>query len=416
MTASRNTQQRNTDRNGSAMMNWLLHLSVPVEFGAGCIERMPRYLGGARRALLVTGRTAMRAAGITDRICALLEKADCHVQVFEGITSDPEHTQIVEAAELAQRFGAEIIIGLGGGSAMDSAKAVAVAATHESPIMEYVLGGPRQITAATLPILAVSATSGTGSHVGRVAVLSDRSQGLKRALISDDLYPRAAFCDPEVLRTMPPEVTAATGWDAFAQALEGYLSQADNPMGKLCAQEAMRVIYRALPRAIQRGNDLNLRAQMAWGDTLAGISLATNAVITPHSLSMVLGGRYGITHGLGIASVMVACLEHARPGAIGKLANVARWLGCVDTADDETLADWAIQAIERFIVEIGLGRPVTGYGVLEADFPSIAQEVSTAFRLRLNADPVPPSTGDLERILRRSVARWNELGAADENG
>jgi alcohol dehydrogenase class IV len=396
-------------------MNWLLRLPVPVEFGAGCLGRLDKHLGGAWRALLVTGRHAMKAAGVTDRICGILAAAGCAAQVYEGISSDPNHDEIEAAADLARQFGAEIVIGCGGGSAMDAAKAVAVAATHPGPIMDYVLNGPRQITAATLPVIAISGTSGTGSHVGRVAVLSDRSRGMKRALISDYLYPCAAFCDAEVLRHMPPEVTAVTGFDAFAQALEGYLSRADNPMGKVCAQEALRVIYRALPEAIRNGDDLELRNRMAWGDTLAGISLATNAIITPHSFSMVLGGRYGITHAAGIASVTPACLENARPNAVARLAQVAGLLGCTEPLSEEALADWAIDAIERFIVAIGLGRPVTDYGVAEADFPAIALETRTAFGLRVDADPVPQDAAGLVRILRRSVARWKELAAADGN-
>jgi alcohol dehydrogenase class IV len=387
-----------------------------VEFGAGCLGRLDKHLGGARRALLVTGRHAMKAAGVTDRICSILAAAGCAAQVYEGISSDPNYDEIEAAAALARQSGAEIVIGCGGGSALDAAKAVAVAATHPGPVMDYVFNGPRTITAATLPILAISATSGTGSHVGRVAVLSDRSRGLKRSLISDCLYPRAAFCDAEVLCTMPPDVTAVAGFDAFAQALEGYLSRADNPLGKVCAQEALQVIYRTLPEAILHGADLALRHQMAWGDTLAGISLATNSIITPHSFSMILGGRHGITHAAGIASVTPACLENTRPNAVAKLAQVARLLGCAEPWREAALAAWAIDAIERFITAIGLGRPLTAYGVTEADFPAIALETRTAFGLRVDMDPTPQDAAGLERILRRSVARWNELGAADGNG
>jgi alcohol dehydrogenase len=183
-------------------------------------------------------------------------------------------------------------------------------------------------------------------------------------------------------------------------------------MGKLCAQEALRIIYRALPAAIDRGNDLELRDQMAWGDTLAGISLATNAIVTPHSFSMVLGGRYGITHARGIASVMPACLENSRPNAIGKLARVARLLGCNEPMGEEQLADWAILAVERFIVEIGLGESLTDCGVTDADFAAIAHETRTVFGGRIDSDPVPQDTDGLERILHRSVERWEELKEA----
>jgi len=217
------------------------------------------------------------------------------------------------------------------------------------------------------------------------------------------MYPKAAFCDPEILRTMPPEVTASTGFDAFAHALEGYLSSQENPMGNLCAREAMRIIHRILPEAIRRGNDLDLRSQMAWADTLAGVSLATNAFVIPHVIGMVLGGRYGITHGRAIACVTVACLKHSRKGAVAKLADIARLLGCTESGNEETLADWTIQAIERFLQSIGMDKTAADFGVPEADFPAIAEEVRSAFATRVDADPVPTDSAGLTEILRRSI-------------
>jgi alcohol dehydrogenase class IV len=186
-------------------------------------------------------------------------------------------------------------------------------------------------------VIAVPTTAGTGSEVTLGAVLDNPETHMKAALLSPYVYPRLALVDPELTCTMPPNVTA---------------------MGKVCAQEAMRVIYHALPAAIQRGDDPDLRSQMAWGDTLAGISLATNAIITPHSFSMILGGRYGITHGCATASVMAACLEHSRPGAVGTLAHVARLLGCDRPGSDDDLANWTIDAIECFIASMDLGRSV----------------------------------------------------------
>jgi alcohol dehydrogenase class IV len=385
--------------------SFALRLPVPVEFGAGCVEKVPAYLSGRRRALLVTGRHAMKKAGVTDSVRPILESAGIQCRLFDDLSAEPEHTEVEQAGAIARDFAADVVIGLGGGSAMDAAKAIAVAATHPGPIMDYILNGPRQITAATLPVLAITSTSGTGSHVGRVAVLSDRARKIKRALISDEIYPRAAFCDPRILRTMPPEVTAASGFDAFAQALEGFLSRADHPMGKLCAQESMRVIFRTLPEAVRNGGDLELRSRMAWGDTLGGISLATNAVVIPHVLAMVLGGRYGIPHGRAIATVMVACLKHSRAGCISDLAQVARLLGCQEHLSDEALADWAIEAIDRFIADLRLNRTILDYGVPEADLPSIAEETRTNFGLRIDVDPVPTDVAGLTQILRASISR-----------
>jgi len=376
-----------------------------VEFGSGSLAKLPTYLPGVQRALIVTGRRAMKKAGVTGRLCAVLDGAGIGHTVFDELSAEPEHTEIEAAGECARAMDAEVIIGCGGGSAIDAAKAVAVAATHPGPIMDYIVNGPRTITGVTLPIAAVSSTSGTGSHVGRVAVLSDRARRLKRALISDCLYPRAAICDPEILRTMPRDVTASSGFDAFAQALEGFLSRSENPLGNLCAEEAMRVIVDALPRALDRPDDLELRSRMAWGDTLAGISLATNAVVIPHVIGMVLGGRYGISHGRSIATVTGACLRHSRPGAVRKLAHVAGLLGCRDAADDETRADWAISAVEDFIARIGMRKNILEYGVPEADFDSIAAEVRADFSARVDADPVPTDAPGLAAILRDSVKR-----------
>jgi alcohol dehydrogenase len=269
--------------------------------------------------------------------------------------------------------------------------------------MDYIVNGPRPITDATLPIAAVSSTSGTGSHVGRVAVLSNRAKGIKRALISDCLYPRVAICDPEILRTMPREVTASTGFDAFAQALEGFLSRSENPLGNLCAEEAMRVIFETLPRVLEQPDDLELRNRMAWGDTLAGISLATNAVVIPHVIGMVLGGRYGISHGRSIATVTAACLRHSRPGAVSKLAHIADLLGCPVGSGEEARADWAIGAIEGFIARIGMDKNILEYGVPEADFDGIAAEVRANFGARVDSDPVPTDAAGLARILRASA-------------
>jgi alcohol dehydrogenase class IV len=166
----------------------------------------------------------------------------------------------------------------------------------------------------------------------------------------------------------------------------------------------MRAVFHALPQVLQRPDDPELRNRMAWGDTLAGISLATNAIVIPHVIAMVLGGRYGIVHGRAIAAVTVACLRHSRPGAVRKLSHIAGLLGCPAGCDDEARADWAIRAIEDFIARIGMTTNVREHGVSDADFPAIAAEVRADFGLRVDADPVPTDAPGLAAILRDSVA------------
>jgi alcohol dehydrogenase class IV len=385
--------------NVMAVVPWTLKLPVLVEFGQGSVRKLLDHLQGKKRVLLVTGRKAMRSIGVTGQLENLLSGGGIEHRVFDGISAEPDYREIELASAVAREIQAEAIVGCGGGSALDAAKAVAVAATHTGSIMDYILNGPRQVTAATLPIIAITATSGTGSHIGRVAVLSDTRRKIKRAIISDYVYPRAAIADPDILRFMPPDVTAVSGFDAFAQALEGYLSKSENPMGNLCACEAIRIIAQTLPNAVADGGNVELRAAMAWADTLQGVSLATNAVLTPHVIAMVLGGRYPIPHGRAIASVMVHCLRHSRPCATAKLADVARLMGCNATSD-EALADAAIDAIERFIAALGLNKRLRDYGIEPAEFRGIAEEVRKNFSLRLDADPVAKTVEDLEGILQ----------------
>jgi len=231
-------------------------------------------------------------------------------------------------------------------------------------------------------------------------VISDKNRRIKRILLSDYMYPRVAFCDPLILRNMPPDVTAATGFDAFAHALEGYISQIENPMGNLCAAEAMRIIIHTLPRAMAETDNLLLREQMAWADTLAGISLATNAILTPHVLSMIIGGRYGATHGPAIASVMSAWLKQLRKANVAKLTEVGNFLGgCRQETDEQKPADFAIEAIDRFIETIGLKRSPATYGLLQSDIEDICKEAKSDFAFRLEFDPLGPDEKKLAEIM-----------------
>ncbi|MHB9037964.1 MAG: iron-containing alcohol dehydrogenase family protein [Armatimonadota bacterium] len=386
------------------MKTWTMSLPVSVEFGAGCIERLDKYVSGCRRALVVDGLHGTSAAGTVDRVCEVLSGAGLTCHAFHEISPEPHDYEIKHGGDLARKLKADIVIGLGGGSAMDAAKAIAVAAMHDGPIMDYQVGGPRPITAATLPIIAIATTSGTGSHVGRVSVVSDTAKSQKRPLGSDYLYPKAAFCDPEILRLMPATVTASSGFDAFAQCLEACVSMVEHPMGDFCAQEGLRIIAQALPKAYSNGDDLNARADMGWADTLSGIAISTCGVLIPHVIGMVIGGRYKIAHGPAVAASTVAALRFCKAGAAGKLANVARLMGCKEDASDDKLADWAVDAVEKLITTLGIPTSISAYGILEKDFESIAREVYADFPYRVNANPVPTDVAGLIEILRMSAA------------
>jgi len=365
---------------------------------------MTDYIGDLKKALIVTQLYGTPAEGTIDQIASVLKKVGIQTYFFSDFCPESNYDEIEKGGRYAKELGVEVVIGYGGGSSMDAAKLIAVAASHPGNLLDYRVGGTREITAATLPVVTIPSTSGTGSHIGRVAVVSENEKKIKRFMASDFLYPRVALCDPQILRAMPKGVTAASGFDAFAQALEGYLSCTENPLGNLCAQEAMRIIAKTLPKVVEDGDNLELRSTMAWADTLQGISLASNAVLTAHVTAMVLGGRYHIPHGKAVASVTVACLRHSRKGAIDKLATVGRLMGGDLSMNNESLADFAIEKIAGLIADIGLDTPLCDYGVKEEDFESIAGEIRQNFAIRLDVDPVSKSVSDLVWILEKSNA------------
>lgn len=384
------------------MDRWTMKLPVPVEFGQGCVDRLGSYVDRYRRVLLVPGQ-AMGNCGVTNRVEGILASAGLECRVIDEIMPDPNQTDAEAAAEAARDLGADVVVGIGGGSAIDVAKAAALGATHPGPVLDYWLEGPRKVTAATLPVIAISSTSGTGSHIGRAAVISDSSRGVKLPIVSDYLYPRAAFCDPEILRTMPQEVTASSGFDAFTHALEGYLSSNENPMGNLCALEAIRIIPRVLPEVVANGDRLDLRAKMAWADTLAGVTLASNSIITAHSLAHVIGAKYGIPHGRSLACVTIACLAHSQHAAAGKLAEIGRAMGGNGALSDDALADYTIREIEHLVDRIGLRKSLADYGMPPQEIPAVVSETCSSYRLRLSMDPEVPDAAGLAAILEQSM-------------
>jgi alcohol dehydrogenase class IV len=392
----------NTDYKTETNQAWTLKQPVTVEFGPGSIKKISQYLSGYKKALLVTQLFGTPAEVVIEQIAGLLLESQVETKIFSEFTAEPSYQEIEKGAALARDFQADIVVAYGGGSSMDTAKLIAVAATHMGSVLGYRVGGTKAITAVTLPIIVIPSTSGTGSHVGRVAVVSEPEMKSKRFMASDYLYPRVAFCDAEILRYMPPEITATSGFDAFAQALESYLSNSENPMGNLCAQEAMRIISRVLPCVYDNGRDLELRSAMAWADTLQGYAMSANAVLTPHVIAMVLGGRYHIPHARAIASVMPACLRHSKKGAIDKFATVARLMGCPESYSPAALADWTIEAVEKLIEKIGLRKSPAAYGVPEEEYEQIAQEVKKNFSMRLDADPVAKNVPDLIAILQQA--------------
>jgi alcohol dehydrogenase class IV len=347
-----------------------------IRFGTGRLKELGQVTKRfGQKCLLVTVPIFPEFEMTFARAQASLKEAGVEVAHFDGVIPNPTVDVVSQGAELARKSGAEVVIGLGGGSSMDTAKAIAVEATHPGSCWDYLYFRETQPTEKTLPIIAVPTTSGTGSHVTQVAVVTNTAERNKSALYNSILYPKVAIVDPELMLTMPPEITAATGFDAFTHAFESYINPNGSPYTDLLAAEAIRIIVQTLPEAVQDGQNIEYRIRMAWADTLAGLSIANAGVTLPHGIAMAMSGLYPhIAHGQALASVYPAIVRFSWKYAPEKFAFLGRQLRPEEKdLSDEAAAMMAVEALEAFLQAIGLRKSLKELGVPENELDLLAE-------------------------------------------
>lgn len=348
-----------------------------IRFGWGRVREVGSAVSRfGSRCLLVTVRDEGPLAALFERVCGYLKQEGVAVAHFNQVVPNPTTDCVTAGAEMARSIGAQVVLGLGGGSSMDTAKAIAVEATHQGTAWDYLYFRETQPTPATLPIVAVSTTSGTGSQVTQVAVLTDSESKTKSAIYNQEIYPRVGIVDPELVLTAPPRVTAASGFDAFCHALESFIHIKASPYTDLMAQEAMRLVVGSLPIAVEDGSRRDAREALAWADTLAGLCIANAGVTLPHGIAMTIGGQCPhVAHGEALAVTYPAFTRFTYPSAIDRFAAIGRILDPdlwhVSAAE---AAERSCDAIDDFLKSIGLWLSLERLGVSSGDVVAIADK------------------------------------------
>lgn len=356
-------------------LNWNFNYFIPTEVVFGCgrvaeVGKLVRRFGD--RALLVTGPSP-RLRGLYDRVLEALRLEGIEAAHFDGVIPNPTTDVVSAGAAMAKAHGAQMIIGIGGGSSMDTAKAIAVEASHEGTAWDH-LYYKDPPTEKTLPIITIGTTAGTGSQTTTVAVITNPALKDKSAISNRNVFPKLAIVDPELTATMPPAVTAQTGFDAFCHNFESYLSVRAGAVVEALALDAIRRVFRYLPRAIADGTDMEARTQMAWVDTLGGMTNACAGTTLPHGLGMQIGGHCPhVSHGQALAVLYPSFTRYTRPAAVEKFAAVARVLDpAMAQADDETASLRCCELIDDFLKAIGLWIGFEDLGVSKAEIREIA--------------------------------------------
>jgi 4-hydroxybutyrate dehydrogenase len=361
-----------------ALINYL----TTIRLDHGAVRHLNEDLAaaGITRPLVVTD-TGCVAAGLLDKATAFLPK-DLVRGVYDGTPSNPTEEAAEEALALYRAHDCDGLIAIGGGSPMDLAKAVAIMATHDEPLITYaaILGGTPKITAKTAPTVAIPTTAGTGSEVGRGAVISFRD-GRKLGLLSPYLIPKRAVCDPDLTLGLPPMLTAATGMDAISHCIECYISPVDNPVAAAIALDGLERAWHALPRAVTNGMDREARREMMIA-AFEGALAFQKGLGSVHALSHPLGAlrEFKLHHGTLNAVLLPPVLRFNEPVAGAKYEGLRRAMGV------ETGADVA-HCVERYSAGLGLPTTLSAMGVPRQVLPAIARAALLDHTHLTNARP-----------------------------
>jgi len=363
------------------MKNFNYFQPTEILFGCGRIEEVGETVAKyGKRCLLVTVDQAKAPplVPLYDKVKASLKAAGVEVAHFTGVIPNPTTDSITEGAKIAEKLKADVVLGVGGGSSMDTAKAIAVEATHEGGCWDYLFYKEEDnpISAEkTLPVIAVSTTSGTGSQVTQVAVVTNPAQRDKSALYNPIIYPKVAVVDPELMLTVPEHVTASTGFDALCHSFEAYIHPNASPYIDLLAVESIRLVIKNLPTAMKEPANIEARSALAWADTLGGLCIANAGVTIPHGIGMAISGMYPhVMHGEALAINYPTFTRFTWKSALRQFATLGRILDSSLVSEPEkTAAEKSCELMDEFLKKIGMWLDLKGFKMPESEIAELAK-------------------------------------------
>jgi len=337
-------------------------------FGVGCAATLGEQAKslGARKVLLVTDKVIRRKTENVDNALANLRAQGIAAEVFDDVEHDPLVATAQRSVEYARAFQPDAVVGLGGGSSLDIAKATAVFLTNGATPLSQ-MWGVENIPQPALPLILLPTTGGTGSEASRHCVLTDiepDGSHKKKSIVSSKIIARVAIIDPSLMVTAPPALTAATGMDALTHAIETYVSREAQPLTDPLALEAVRLISQYLRRATANGQDIEARSGMANAAYMAGLAFSNGQLGIVHAVAMVLGSRFNIPHGVANALMLPYVMEFNEMAATSRFAQIARALGeHIEQLSERDAAHRATTAVHRLMEDLSLPRRLGDVGV-----------------------------------------------------
>ena len=369
--------------------------------GYGALEKMGEEARNleARAALLVTDKGII-ASGVSAGVEKTLTDQNISVDVFDQVIPDPDIACCEKCIDTAKAGRYDLIVGVGGGSAMDIASVTSTLCTNPGSVNDYF--GVNLLKKQGIPTFLVATTAGTGAEVTPNAILTDTTAKLKKGIVSPFILPRAAVVDPELTLSMPPRVTSFTGMDALTHAIESFTSINASPLTDLYAREAIRLIGRSLRTAVARGDRRDARYDMSIGSLYAGISLANAGVGAVHALAYPLGGQFNVPHGIANGILLPHIMEFNIPGDIAKFAEIAGLLGerieCLSSAE---AAYRSVDAVKNLLRDVDMPTTLTELDIPRSAIPEMAAASINVTRLMGN-NPRRMTAKDSEKVYEKA--------------
>lgn len=311
-----------------------------IFYGEGALEQAAMVIAGCgSKALVVTDPMMVKLQNV-NAVTEILKKAGVGFAVFDGVTGEPTDKMVEAGREVWERQGCDFLIAVGGGSPIDTMKAIGVVAVNGGSINDWY---GKEITGALPPMVAVPTTSGTGSEATQFTIITNTEADIKMLLKGQTLVPDIAVDDPRFTMTAPPSVTAATGLDALCHAAEAYTSRKAQPMTDVLAVSAVKRIFKYLPICYSQGEDAEARMQMSLAALEAGIAFNNASVTVIHGMSRPIGALFHVPHGVSNAMLLPACFEYVYPGAADRFAALGREIGAAGAKEED------MEAAKKFI-------------------------------------------------------------------
>lgn len=354
-------------------MSYNFFVSSNINFGRGALADLSNIINRYNmKSVMIVYDGGVKAAGIADKVIAEVEKSGISYCIFDGVIPNPTNEVVEEAAIIAKAKKVDGFVAVGGGSSIDLAKAVNVLMTNPGRIGEY--GGMNMVKNPCLPLIAIPTTAGTSSEITNVSALIDTKKVIKYVVIDNYIVASDVIADPELTRTVPQSVTAATGMDAITHAVESYISTMATPLTEYNALEGLKILYNNLPKVCENGNDMDAREQMMLGCIITGFSFSNANLGLVHGIAHTLSAHFGLAHGMANATVLPYVMRYNAESCPEKMVKLAEAIGLPtsgDVAEDKYLLSEALLTLTK---TLGI-KTLKEQGISKDDFDMLAGDV-----------------------------------------